>query len=144
MGEIDKALRDLLYRIGMEAANEAKKVAPVKTRNLKNDIGVFTDSFDGLSIEVGNTAIAPYAKYVYYGTGIYGYKKERIKPKRYKALNTPYGYRKSIKGQKPNPYLKIGLDNYIRSGGLKRALKDNPLDEAIVKELGLEKLKKWS
>ena len=140
--EFIKGVQNLLYRIGLEVTNEAKKVAPVVTSNLKNDIGVFTDNLSQGIIEVGNSKIAPYSKYVYYGT-----KPHTIVPKKKKALKTPHGYYKKVKhpGTKPNPYLEIGLENYLRGGGFERAVDESKLDEAIVKDLKLDELaKKWS
>lgn len=48
------------------------------------------------------------------GTGIYGKRKKRIKPKKAKALNTPFGYFKSIAGQKAFPYLSDATEDVIR------------------------------
>lgn len=117
-----EAIKNLLYRVGAEVVNEAKDIAPYAKGNLKRDIQVFTDDINKLEIDIGNTLLAPYALYVHEGTGLFGPKKKRITPKKAKALKTPYGYRKSIAGQKAQPYLSDGLENYINNGGLNRAL----------------------
>lgn len=104
MKNLDKALRNFIYRVGAETVNVAKEhTAPIKTGRLKRDIMVVR--VDARSVTIGNTAGVRYAKFVHGGTGLYGAKKRKITPKKARALKTPYGYRKSIKGQKPNPYL---------------------------------------
>jgi hypothetical protein len=74
---------------------------PVITSNLVNS-RTHEVSADGLKGTCRNTA--PYSGYVHEGTGIYGPYKTPIVPVHAKALKTPYGYRKSVKGQKPQPF----------------------------------------
>lgn len=123
---MDDILKDLqiklLYRVGSEIVNIAKDNAPYATGNLKKDIQVFDDRIDKLEVEIGNSLMATYAPYVHEGTGIYGKKKRRITPKKAKALKTPYGYRKSIAGQKAQPYLQNAREEYVETGGLDRAI----------------------
>lgn len=125
---LDTELKNFAFRVGSEVANLAKtKTAPIKTGNLKKDIRVINVS--SKSVTIGNTLKASYAKFVHGGTGIYGPKKRKITPKKARALKTPYGFRKSIKGQKPNPYLKNAFNEYVKSG-LKRAT------NSLAKEIG--------
>lgn len=135
MSEMQKALEDLLYRIGAEIKNEAQREAPYVTGNLRNDLQVFDDKIKQLEVRIGQTRLAPYAVYVHMGTGIHGPKKARIYPKKKKALKTPWGPRKSIAGQKPNPYMTRALGKY-KSGGLERALQDsNEVGKAVMSEI---------
>jgi len=133
--EFEKGIEELLVRIGTEVANEAKDIAPIRSGNLKNDIQPFFNSVKYGIVEVGNTKATPYAKYVYYGTSPY-----TITPKKKKALKTPYGVFKKVHhpGIKANPYLDIGVSNYVRSGGLKRAIDSANLEKKVVKDLKLD------
>ena len=95
-----------LFRVGSGVRYRAKQVAPYKTGNLKKDIQVFDERIDSFSISVGNTKLAPYAKFVYFGTRLHV-----IKPKKMKALaNKKSGqiFGKSVNhpGTKANPYLE--------------------------------------
>lgn len=132
-----QSIKNLLFRIGTEVANEAKQKAPFKTGNLKKDIQVFTDNIDNLEISIGNTNLTPYAIFVHQGTGTYGKNKRRITPKNKKALKTPFGLRKSITGQKAQPYLTDALNDYINDGGLNRALDaaGNDISEEVFKDI---------
>lgn len=125
---IDKISENFLFQVGSEVAEIARdKTAPFKTGNLKRDIQVINVS--SKSVTIGNTLKASYAKFVHNGTGIYGPKKAKITPKKARALKTPYGFKKSIKGQKANPYLENAFNEYLKSG-LKRATK------SLAKEIG--------
>ncbi len=128
-----KAVKNLLYRIGAEAVNEAKELAPVgkgdgesyRGGNLKKDIQVFDDNIDNLEVSIGNSKLAPYAKFVHGGT-----KPHKIQAKNKRALRTPFGARKSVNhpGTKAQPYLEDGLKKYMSSGGLDRALNDTAVE----------------
>ena len=125
---IDKISENFLFQIGSEVAEIAiDKTAPIKTRNLQKDIQVINVS--SKSVTIGNTLKASYAKFVHNGTGIYGPEKRKITPKKARALKTPYGFKKSIKGQKANPYLENAFNEYVKSG-LKRSTK------SLAKEIG--------
>ena len=54
--------------------------------------------------------LADYGRYVIEGTGLYGPHKQKIVPKNAKALKTPWGPRKSIKGQEPNDFITRGVE----------------------------------
>ena len=73
-----------LFRVGSQTVNEAKKISPYKTGNLKKDIQVI--SVNDKSVTIGNTTLAPYAKFVHYGT-----KPHIIKVKKAKALANKNG-----------------------------------------------------
>ena len=135
MKNLDKALRNFIYRVGAETVNVAKEhTAPIKTGALKRNIKVIR--VDARSVTIGNTVGVGYAKFVHEGTGLYGAKKHKITPKKARALKTPYGYRKSIKGQKPNPYLLKAWEGY-KIRGLRRATAALAKDirEEVVKEM---------
>lgn len=135
MKNLDKALRNFIYRVGAETVNVAKEhTAPIKTGALKRNIKVIR--VDARSVTIGNTAGVGYAKFVHEGTGLYGAKKRKITPKKARALKTPYGYRKSIKGQKPNPYLLKAWEGY-KIRGLRRAaaMLAKDIREEVVKEM---------
>jgi hypothetical protein len=81
--------------------------APVVTSNLANSVTSEVDP-DGRRGEV--RVQAGYGIYVHEGTGLYGPEKKKITPRTAKALKTPYGPRKSVKGQKPNPFAQRALE----------------------------------
>ena len=129
MKNIDKYLKDFLFRVGSGVAQVAKeKTAPIKTGNLKRDIRVFEVTAG--EVKVGNTLKAKYAKYVHSGT-----RAHVIKPKNKKALaNKKAGlfFGKKVKhpGQKANPYL-LNAWNIYKNGGLKRASDELAKDISI-------------
>ena len=129
---LDKSIIDFLYAVGEGIAYEAKMVAPVVTSNLKNDIKVYTDNIHNKEVAIGNSSITPYAKYVYFGTSPYEIKRKRKNSKKSYTIKHP--------GIKANPYLKKGLKRYIDSGSFKRAVDKANFDEAILEELGLDKI----
>lgn len=88
MNELNKALNKFGYRVASEIANEAQDQAPYVTGNLRNDIKVYEDG--DLKFEIGNSKLAPYAKWVHDGTGLYGPHKKRIVPRSKKALAFKY------------------------------------------------------
>ena len=135
---LDKSIRKFLYAVGSGIQHEAKKVAPVVTRNLKNDIKVYPNLSQN-AVEIGNSSIAPYAKFVHYGTKPY-----TIVPKKKKALKTPYGVYKKVRhpGIKANPYLENGLKNYVKYGGLDAAIRRAGFEEDVIKELKLDEFRK--
>ena len=118
MDTLKEAAERFIYRVAAEIANTAIELAPTRTRNLRNDIKVY--KIAPLKFEIGNSLLAPYAPYVHFGTGIYGPKKRKIVPKKAKALKIPINgkviFRKSVKGQKPNPYFKKAVDIYLKHG----------------------------
>jgi hypothetical protein len=86
----------------------AKKEAPVRTSNLMNRITSHV-SPDGLKGEINSQA--PYSVYVHRGTGLFGPYHQLIRPKTKKALSWPGALHpvKSVKGQKPNPFMTRAL-----------------------------------
>lgn len=87
---------------------KAKKEVPVKTSNLLRSI-TSNVSADGKKGEI--RAIAPYAKYVHEGTGLFGPFKTLIRPTTKKALFWPGAAHpvKSVKGMKPRPFFTRAL-----------------------------------
>ncbi|MDR1451361.1 MAG: hypothetical protein LBI57_03390 [Helicobacteraceae bacterium] len=138
---------NLLDRIGDEIEAEANaNTAPYRTGKLKRDIQKFAVDPFKMEVEIGATEAVPYAKYVHGGTGVYGKYKTPIVPKRRyglngkpRALKTPFGYFKSVKGQKANPYLDNALENYKSSGRLDAAIADYGFDmqKEIIKDIKL-------
>jgi len=80
---------------------------PVVTSNLVNS-GTIEVSPDGTKGELKWSA--EYGRYVVEGTGLFGPRKQKIVPKNAKALKTPWGPRKSIKGQEPNDFITRGVE----------------------------------
>ncbi|WP_035148019.1 HK97 gp10 family phage protein, partial [Campylobacter fetus] len=76
---MNKIFKNFMFRVGAEVVNESKAIAPFKTGNLKKDIQVF--KADQTSVTIGNSKLAPYAKFVHFGT-----KPHMIKVKKAKAL----------------------------------------------------------
>ena len=137
MRDEQEKLKELLLSIGQLVEAEAVQNAPKDTSRLANDIQVFTDNLHNLSISVGNSKAIDYAPYVHEGTGLYGTKKRRITPTKKKALKTPFGLRKSIKGQKAQPYLEDALEAVTNSGKLNNLLNNytDELGEDIFKSI---------
>ncbi|CUU87706.1 phage protein%2C HK97 gp10 family [Campylobacter hyointestinalis subsp. hyointestinalis] len=111
--------KKFLFRVGSEVANEAKKIAPYKTGNLKKDIQVI--SVNDKSVTIGNTKLAPYAKFVYFGTKPHIIKVKKAKALANKKSGLVFGKKVNHPGTKANPYLKNALDSYIKGGGFTRA-----------------------
>ena len=118
MSEYDEAIKRFLAKGAIMLEVEAKRAAPVRDGDLRDNITVFPQVRDN-EISVGNSALIDYAVHVYYGT-----KPHVIRPKKAKALKTPYGYRKKVNhpGTKANPYLDNALDALVRSGRIHRLL----------------------
>lgn len=114
----DEAIRQFLQQGAFMLQAQSVQEAPYDKGRLRGDITVFPQTKSN-EISVGNTKLIDYAVHVFYGT-----KPHVIKPKRAKALKTPYGYRKRVNhpGTKANPYLETALDNLVRSGRLNRLL----------------------
>ena len=136
----DKSIERFLDLAGEMLRADAVREAPVVEGRLRGDITVFPKRKGEVS--VGNTALIEYAKYVYYGT-----KPHTIKPKKRKALKTPYGVFRSVNhpGTKPNPYLDRALQSMISSGRLNRLLDGftEEMGEKMVDNIskGFEKIK---
>lgn len=99
--------RKWVNRTAARTEREGVKEAPVIKGQLKGSIqSQFAKQ--GLQAEVRPTA--KHALWVHEGTGIYGPKKAPIRPTRKKVLAFEIGgkqvFAKSIKGQKPNRFMK--------------------------------------
>ena len=114
----DDAIKRFLEQGALMLQSQAAQRAPVVKGRLRGDITVFPQTRPN-EISVGNTKLIDYAVYVYYGT-----KPHVIKPRKKKALKTPYGIFTSVNhpGTKANPYLDDALDDIVRSGRLNRLL----------------------
>lgn len=129
-----KPIKKLLHQIGVAVVNEAKDKAPVDTGELQASIGIIKENES--EIIIGHKANPHlkteggwfYPALVHEGTGLFGAKKKRIKPKKAKALNTPYGYVKSIAGQKAQPYLSDAAKDVLRSNKISK-IADSFADE---------------
>ena len=129
MKNLDKFLKNFLFRVGSGVAQVAKeKTAPIRTGNLKRDIRVF--EVTASEVKIGNTLKAKYAKYVHGGT-----RAHIIKPKKKKALYWGVRPVKRVNhpGIKANPYL-LNAWNIYKNGGLKRA--SDELAQNIGGEIG--------
>lgn len=131
-----KALYDLLQspagpvaqdlrRRANNVRNTARRLAPVDNGTLKNSIAMQITSENGeLVARVGSNL--KYARFVHEGTGLYGPRKQVIRPVRAKALRwkvgavtgqpgraskrtTGYAFAKFVRGSKPNPFLRNAL-----------------------------------
>lgn len=127
----------LLGRVGLGLVARAKRQAPVQRGDLKSDIQLFDQNIYNYEISVGNSRLVGYAVWVHEGTGVYGPSGKSIKPRRKKALKTPYGPRKSIKGQKAQPYFENALNEYVLKGGLDQAIDSfgDDISQEIAKDL---------
>ena len=98
------ARRAGMINVVSEIEARAIRYAPVRTSNLANS-GTSDVNADGSIGTVKFTA--PYAGYVHQGTGLYGPRKTKIRPKTKKALYWPGAAHpvRAIKGMKPNPFL---------------------------------------
>jgi hypothetical protein len=112
-------------RAGMIRATSAAEAvevqqAPVRSGNLRK---LITSFVKGEGADVTGTVIptATYSEFVHRGTGIYGPYGIPIVPKTAKALAFSYGgrtiVRKSVKGQKANPFVDRTRDR-LDSGGI--------------------------
>lgn len=116
----------LLHNIGAAITKRAKDIAPVDTGELQASIDIIAEAKE--SVTIGHKANPNlktkdgwfYPTLVHEGTGIYGKRKRRIKPKKAKALQTPFGYFKSVAGQKAQPYLTDATEDIIRGNKMER------------------------
>ena len=137
---IDSAIEQFLDQLSIETLSRAKELAPVDKGHLRQHTKLL-DKRAGQRV-IGTDKIIYYAKWVYYGT-----RPHTIKPKRKKALKTPYGVYKKVKhpGTKPNPYLENALAQLVANGTFARIVDDANFPEGVANELGLDKFaREWS
>lgn len=107
-----------LFRRGTNVQNRAKRNLErnprrIDTGNLRSDIHVQLLSLGGKpAVRVGFNLF--YGVFVHDGTGIYGPKGTPIVPRvstylRWKSKGGPWMYAKSVKGMRPNPFLKDAM-----------------------------------
>jgi hypothetical protein len=103
-------------RLTLRVQSGAKRRAPVRKGRLRSSINA--EMHPGPMGRV-STHVS-YAQYIMRGTGVYGPRHAPIVPKRAKFLKfkpkgkSKFVYARSVKGIKPNPFLKNAL-NDIRS-----------------------------
>jgi hypothetical protein len=107
-----------MFRRGTNVQNKAKKNLEndprrIDTGNLRSDIHVQLLSLGGKpAVRVGFNLF--YGVFVHEGTGIYGPKGTPIVPRvstylRWRTKKGQYMYAKSVKGMRPNPFLKNAM-----------------------------------
>jgi HK97 gp10 family phage protein len=106
---LEAAIEAGLLRAAAAVEARAVEEAPVVRSHLVNSIRKYIQNRRAVI-----TPVARYALYVHQGTGIYGPHKTRIVPTTKKALAFQIGgkwiIRRSVKGQKPNPFMKRAFD----------------------------------
>jgi len=104
--DVDGGLRAGLTRLVEVIEGKAVKGAPVRTSNLANAISSSVDD-DGEAGRVFVSGAAPYGEYVHFGTGIFGPRRQRIRPKKARALFWPGPAHPvmSVAGMKARPFL---------------------------------------
>lgn len=102
--EVMEALQNAVQRgleaVGLRAEEYAKALAPRDTGNLQDSI---SSEVEDDSVYIGVTAQAPYARYVEFGTGIYGENGGRQTPWSYQDSNGQWHY---THGQPAQPFLR--------------------------------------
>jgi len=123
--DLDRHFKKFLYEIASDILVEIIKTAPVKTGNLRRDVKIYDDDTSNYKTKIANSKLVPYARFVHQGTKAY-----TIKPKRKKALKTPYGLKRSVNhpGIKANPYFNTALSKYLRSPKFNNQAKKLTLD----------------
>ena len=126
--DITGGLRAGLINAAEVIEGKAVKGAPVATTNLVNATTSSVDD-DGDAARVFVSDAAPYGIYVHEGTGLFGPKKQRVRPKKAQALFWPGAAHpvRSIAGMKGRPFLHDaakatdvseeftkGLDRYLQ------------------------------
>lgn len=128
--------RQLLGQVALLGVQEAKRIVPVKTRNLSRTIRVGTVTETSAQVVAGGTLQVGYARYVEEGTGLFGPKKRRIFPKRARVLawkgggtrltgrgpGSSWHFARSVKGREATPYLVPGVKRAVERAGLKDAV----------------------
>ena len=111
MTEIANALHTALLRIAERARDYVQDEAPYRTGDLRASHTV--QSLGPGEVEMGTNW--DYAVFVHEGTGLYGPRRQRIRPKNKKALYWPGADHpvKSVAGQRPNPYMERVRDRVV-------------------------------
>lgn len=131
----DTHLKRFIFRIGSSIANRAKTIAPIDTGNLKKDIQVFDDNINNFEVEIGNTKLAPYAKFVHEGTKSHIIKAKKMKALANKKTGQIFGKKVNHPGTKANPYLLNAADDFLGSLEFEKA------KNRLAKNIGSEVLK---
>lgn len=116
-----RATRTELTLVAIRVHNEARRLCPVDTGNLRRTIGysIHGATPETMSARVGSNA--HYALAVEKGTGIYGPKGQPITPKKSNVLVFPgkggtVVYARSVRGRKATPFLRPALSAARRAG----------------------------
>jgi HK97 gp10 family phage protein len=100
-GQLEKSVKNA----GAVILEREKREAPVRTGNLRRSIEMI---YKPISISV--TPKSAYSYFVHFGTGLFGDRKDLIRPKRAKVLAFKAGgkmiFAKYTKGQKPNAFVE--------------------------------------
>jgi len=106
------AVHQAVAQVTDHIEGEARDQAPVRTGNLRHSITSRTTGI-GFRAHGEVRATAPYARYVHQGTGLFGPHHRKIVPREKKALRFTAGgqtlFRRSVKGQRPNPFMDRAL-----------------------------------
>jgi HK97 gp10 family phage protein len=106
---VEAAIEAGLLRAAAAVEARAVEEAPKVRGNLANSIRKYIRDRRAVI-----TPVARYALYIHQGTGIYGPHKAKIVPVHKKALAFTIGgktiIRRSVKGQKANPFMKRAFD----------------------------------
>lgn len=100
-GQLEKDVKNA----GAVILEREKREAPVRSGNLKRSIEL---AYKPIGVTIRPKS--KYAYFVHFGTGLYGERKDLIRPKRAKVLAFKVGgkmvFVKSTKGQRPNPFVE--------------------------------------
>ncbi len=100
-GHLERGVKDA----GAVILEREKREAPVRSGTLRRSIEM---SYKPISVSI--TPKSGYAYFVHFGTGLFGDRKDLIRPKRAKVLAFKVGgkmvFAKYTKGQKPNAFVE--------------------------------------
>lgn len=112
------AARRWADRVGHDVVNEAKRRCPVDQGALRSSI-THVSSVDTSTAKVVVGSPLPYAEYVHRGTGIHGPHGTPIVPVTRRFLKFKpkgqrgYIFRRSVAGQRPQPFLADALEHVM-------------------------------
>ncbi len=113
---VDEAAKAVLTKSGLMILSIAKQEAPRQKSTLANSLTASPPEKVGNNYSTSVGSNVEYAPYQELGTGLYGPKHERIRPRNAKALKMTIGgsviFRKTSKGIRPKKFLEKGF-NYL-------------------------------
>jgi len=119
--DIDVRLEKAAGRIGKNIQNALKPLTPMVTGSLRSTVAVGKPVRKGNVLEI-EIAMADYGIWLNEGTGIFGKYKRRIFPKEKKALKTPFGVFKSVKGIEGRHFVEKAIEEVYRSGEMEEEI----------------------